>query len=628
MSDTTRLLRLYRPYVGRLIVAVSSLLLVGAISVLLASLTISLMAALEGAPPAEVTAAGTGPESSSPASARLQSLRGDFLSRIREWIPRLPPLRSGSAVFVGVGGWLLVLMLLRSVFEFLSSYTLRRVGLDVVLDLRNRLFGCVLGQPLPFFWHHPTGALMSRITGDVGRIQRVVSGDLADMLRAGSILLGQIIFVFYLYPGLSFMLVVVLPLVVWPIVRLGRKLKRTSRKSQERMAELSAVLSETLAGVRVVKAFGAEAFERGRFARVLLRAQQPAIKAVKLTALTAPVIDLAGALALATFLVIVSWKSAGGEIDLRTLPGFLVGLSWSFLAAKRLARLNNSVQQGMAAVRRVFQVMDLPQEPVDDPTLPALGRFLHSVEFSGVRFAYGRREALCGIDFTVRAGEVVALVGRSGAGKTTLVSLLPRFFDPTAGVIRLDGRDIRDVRLSSLRAQISFVTQEVVLFDDTVRRNISYAMQDVSQGKIEAAARAACADGFIRALPQGYETRIGEAGVRLSAGQRQRLAIARAILRDTPILILDEATSALDAESEALLQKAFDNLMRGRTVFVIAHRLSTVRGADRILVLDGGRIIESGSHAELMEGGRLYRRFHDLQFQNDEPIPPERSALG
>jgi subfamily B ATP-binding cassette protein MsbA len=634
VSDYARLLRMVKPYTGRLLASLLCSFLVGVLSVLLVSLTVSLMGALEGGGLAPATAAAPEQGAAGPASerlpSRLTSLRGDLLGRLQEWIPALPPLARGGGAFFGVGLWVLGLVLLKGVVEFLSDYNMRLLGLWVTLDLREQLYDRVLRQPVSFFWNHPIGQLMSRITGDVGRLQKVVAGELAELLRVGSILVLQVVWVFFLFPDLSFMMAVVLPLIVWPVARFGRKLKKASRRSQERMAEVSALLHETLAGVRVVKAFGAERFERGRFRTALLRMFEPDRKAIKLGALTTPVIDLAGALALASFLAVVGWRSGSGEIDLRTLPGFLAGLTYLFLAAKSLARLNNSLQQGMAAARRVFTLLDLPPEPLEDLSLPALAPFRERVEFSGVRFSYGKREALHGVDLSVEAGQVVALVGPSGAGKTTLVNLLPRFFDPAAGEVRIDGRDIRTVRLTSLRSQIGLVSQDVILFDDTVRRNIAYAVENPPPGAVERAAAAAYADEFIRALPEGYETRLGEGGQKLSAGQRQRLSIARALLKDPPILILDEATSALDSESEALLQAALENLMLDRTVFVIAHRLSTVRRADRIVVLEAGRIVESGSHADLLARGRLYRRLHELQFSDDAPSGAEgaRPAVG
>jgi subfamily B ATP-binding cassette protein MsbA len=634
MKDFARLLGRLWPYAGRVAGSFVCTLIGAALSVLLVSLTVSLMASLDGgqAPPAAVQGAVRGADAGAPGGgaagalpAAAARLRGDLLAQLREWAPQVPPLRSGGAAFVSVGLWVLALVLCRGLFEFLSDYNLKLVGLWVTRDLRGELYGRLLRQPVAFFWQHPTGGLMSRVTGDVGRLQRIVSGELAELLRLAPILAGQVAYVFYLYPDLALLLALVLPLISWPIVRIGRKLKRASRKSQERMAELSSLLQETLAGVRVVKAFGAERFEGERFLDRLGRMLKPDRRALRFGALTTPVIDLAGALALAFFLIAVGWRLGAGSADLRTLPAFLAGLTYVFLSAKSLARLNNTVQQGMAAARRVFQILDLPSEPIDDAVSPALPPFRDRIELQGVHFAYGRREALRGVDLTVRAGEVVALVGQSGAGKSTLVNLLPRFFDPTAGAVRFDGREIRGARLSSLRAQIGLVSQEVVLFDDTVRRNIAYALADAPQEAVERAARAACAHDFIRALPEGYETRLGEGGQSLSAGQRQRLAIARALLKDPPILILDEATSALDAESEALVQAALENLMRDRTVFVIAHRLSTVRRADRILVLEAGRIAEAGSHAELMARGRLYRRLHDLQFRDDAAPAPEAS---
>ena len=619
MSDTLRLVRMVRPYSGRLAASTVCTLLVGALSVLLVSLTISLTGALGGQ-----TAAGAAPAPAPPsprfaaaAPAPLNALRGDLLSRLRRWAPQIPPIREGGGAFVAVGLWVLCLTTLKGVLEFLSDYNLRLVGLRLTFDLRARLHDTVLRQPVQFFWQHPTGSLMSRITGDVMRLQKVVAGDLAEMLRLAPILVFQVAWAFFLYPDLSFLILIVVPLIVWPIVRFGRRMKSASRKSQERSAELAAMLQETLSGVRVVKAFGAEQFEGGRFRRALTRLLEPDRKALKLGALTPAVIELSGAMALAALLMAVGWKVRRGGIDLLTLPGFVIGLGYLFAAAKSLARQNNSLQQGMAAARRVFQLLDLPPEPLEDPALPPLPPVREGVEFAAVHFAYGRREALRGIDLSVRAGEMVALVGPSGAGKTTLVNLLPRFFDPTAGEVRIDGRDTRRARLSSLRAQIGLVGQEVVLFDDTVRRNIAYALGEVPQEAVERAARAACAEEFILALPAGYDTRIGEGGQLLSAGERQRLSIARAILKDAPILILDEVTSALDAQSEALLSAALENLMRGRTVFVIAHRMSTVRRADRIVVLEAGRIVESGTHAELMARGRLYHRLHQLQFRDD-----------
>ncbi len=623
MRDLLRLLAMSWPHRGRVLAAVACTVMVGALSVLLVSLSVSLMGALQGDGVAASAPAGS--PSPVPGTA-LGRLRGDLLGRLGDWLPALPPLEGGGKAFLGVGLWVLALVLVKGVFEFWGDYNLRVVGLRVTLGLRDRLYDRVLRQPMSFFWQHPTGSLMSRITGDVGRLQKVVAADAAEFLRAGMILIGQTLWVFFLNPDLSFMLAVAMPLVLLPIVRFGRGLKRTSRKSQERMADASSMLQETLAGVRVVKAFGAESFERARFRQALERMLRPDRRAAKLGALTTPVIDLAGALVLAAFLAAVGWRLGAGGMDLRTLPGYLAGLTYLFLAAKRMARLNNDVQQAMAAARRVFQVLDLPPEPLDEPVLPPLPGFRERVEFRGVRAAYGRREALRGIDVAVPAGQVVALVGPSGAGKTTLVSLLPRFFDPSAGSVHLDGHDLRSVRLSTLRAQIGLVSQEVVLFDDTVRRNIAYALGDVPLQAIERAARAACAEEFIRALPEGYDTRLGEGGQRLSAGQRQRVSIARALLKDPPILILDEATSALDAESEALLQAALENLVRGRTVFVIAHRLSTVRRADRILVLDSGRIVEDGTHADLLAGGRLYRRLHDLQLRGDAQTEAPRTG--
>jgi subfamily B ATP-binding cassette protein MsbA len=504
--------------------------------------------------------------------------------------------------------------LLKNLCTFFAEYRFNAVGLAFVRDLRRRVYERVLGQSGSFFAKHPSGDLIARVTGDVDRIQSLFGTDLADLVQSVATLLGLMVLVVSLSPELTFAALLIAPAIVIPVVVIARRLRHLSKAARERMGDLTGVLSETIRGARVVQAYGAERWESGRFSEVNERTFRLAKKGARVMAFASPLVESASVLTFLLLLGYASTRIASGKMTLGTFLSFGVGLVMMYQPFKRATRTNLALQQALASARRVFEVLDASNDVADRPGAPALAGLSREIRFEKVTFAYpGGPPVLHEIDLVQPRGSVTALVGPSGGGKSTLASLLPRFMDPSAGRVTVDGTDLRDVTLASLRSRIGLVTQDVVLFDETVRRNVAYGTPDVPEERIRAALADANALAFVDALPEGLESRVGEGGARLSGGQRQRLAIARALLKDPPILVLDEATSALDAESERAVQQALERLMAGRTTLVIAHRLSTVRRADQLAVIEAGRIVERGSHGDLLATGGLYRRLHDLQ---------------
>ncbi len=513
--------------------------------------------------------------------------------------------------------WAIIgLYFLKGIGGYFSDYLMADVGQRVVRDLRNRLHAHMLQQSAGFFARRTTGQLLSRLTNDVGQVQHAVSETIGDLLQEGLAVIGYAALLFYYDPRLALVCLTGAPVIVYPLAQLGRRLRKTTRRSQEALEHLSHVAGESFIGHRIVKAFGAEAREAQKFQAASAGLHRTNMTVTRLVSILPPMMELLGAFAIAGALYYGSHQIAVGRLTPGEFTAFIAALLLMYGPIKKLSRVNASLQQAIAAAERIFEMMDRHTEVRERPGALALPRFRGTIDFENVVFAYEDGQArpiLRGVTVSVRAGQMIAIVGRSGAGKTTLVNLVPRFYDVTGGRILVDGVDIRDVTLASLRAQIGMVTQETILFDDSVSRNIAYGRPDASVHEIEAAARAAHAHGFIVNLPQGYDTFIGERGQRLSGGQRQRLAIARAILKDSPILVLDEATSSLDAESELLVQDALANLMKDRTSFVIAHRLSTIRRADAIIVMDRGRVVETGRHDDLLTRGKLYARLYELQ---------------
>jgi subfamily B ATP-binding cassette protein MsbA len=462
---------------------------------------------------------------------------------------------------------------------------------------------------------------MTRLLADAEQIQTAFGSRLADFVQGILTMALVLVYVFSLNFRLALAVLVVAPLVVVPIAANFRKFRRTWLSARERIGEMGSILGETLRGHALIKTYAMEKFEAERFGQANRRYFGAIRQSIRLQALSSPLMEILAGVGLSLIFVYAAGQIQSGRMTVGGLMSFLAAILMMYKPLKDVTRTNIVLQMALASAERLFEVIDAKNDIVEKPGARDLAPFSRAIAYEGVSFSYGEEPVLVGVDLTIRRGETVALVGPSGAGKTTLVRLLPRLYDPLAGRITLDGVDLRDATLASLRRQIGLVTQETILFDGTVRDNIAYGETRPSEERVQDAARAAFADEFIDRLPQGYDTAVGEGASRLSGGQRQRLAIARAIYKNAPILILDEATSQLDTESEALVARALTNLMQGRTTLVIAHRLSTVRRADRILVLDRGRIVEEGTHADLLTRPGLYRRLHDMQYFAETEAP-------
>jgi subfamily B ATP-binding cassette protein MsbA len=517
----------------------------------------------------------------------------------------------------------------KGVCDYLGTYLVNYAGFGTITDLRNHLYETTLRRSSSFFHRHATGTILSTLINDVDRVQNALSSVIGEFLQQFFTFIVGIIFVIRLGGYLSWALVLFIPVVITSARKIGREVRTRTRSGQDKLAEIQNILHETVTGNRIVKAFSNEFWEVQRFERAAKRLFRANLRSVRIQSISSPLMDTIGAIAIALFLFIGRNEILHGRMTMGLFGAFIILLFKLYDPVRKFAYFYNAFQQAIGASASIFGFFDAKDDVKERPHAIAFKHFSQAVRFEKVGFSYptdeGETQILFDVDLEVRAGEVLAVVGPSGAGKSTLVNLIPRFFDVTSGRILLDGKDVRELTLNSLRRQIAQVTQETILFNDTVRNNIAYGQSDVKHALVEQAARSAMAHDFIMKMPQGYDTVIGEKGFRLSGGERQRIAIARALLKNAPILILDEATSALDAESESLVQEALANLMQNRTVVVIAHRLGTIRRANRIAVLEDGRITAVAPHEELLVTSPTYQRLYQLQFM-DAPETPWTGA--
>lgn len=502
--------------------------------------------------------------------------------------------------------------------NYAQTLLMSNIGQRVIADLRNRLYRQIQRQSFSFFTKNPTGILMSRITNDVSFIQGAVSEAVTSLLKDSFTLFCLVFVIFYRDWKLAIIAMLVFPLTIYPIAKFGERIRRVATRTQVTMGTLTSLLQETISGTRIVKAFGMENYENERFAKENERLFKLAMKAVSVNAIASPFMEFLGGIGIAAIIFYGGYQVIQGVSTPGTFFSFLTALIMLYEPVKRLTNVNNTVQQGIAGAQRVFSVIDTIPEIQNRENATFLPKISKGIDIKHVTFCYEDTSVLKDVSLSIKAGEVLALVGMSGGGKTTLVNLIPRFYDVTEGQILIDGHDIRDVTIESLRSQIGIVTQQTILFNDSIKNNIAYGnIGESTENQIVQAAKAANAHEFIVKLPKGYDTVIGEQGAKLSGGERQRISIARALLKDAPILILDEATSSLDTEAEVEVQDALETLMQGRTTIIIAHRLSTIRNADRIIVITNGEIIEEGTHETLLEKRGEYSKLYNMQFKDE-----------
>jgi len=520
----------------------------------------------------------------------------------------------------------IVIYLIKGVCNYTQTILMSFIGQRVVADLRHNLYRRIQMQSLSFFTKNPTGILMSRITSDVACIQGAVSEAVTSLLKDSFTLICLVFVIFYRDWQLAIIAMFVFPLTIYPIAKFGAKMRNIATRTQVTIGSLTTLLQETISGTRIVKAFSMEEYENRRFAKENEHLFKLALKSVSVNAVSSPFMEFLGGIGIAAIIFYGGYQVINGVSTPGTFFSFLTALIMLYEPVKRLTNVNNTIQQGIAGAVRVFSIIDIVPDIINDADAIELPKISRGIDIRNVTFRYEETPVLKNIDLSIKAGEVVAFVGMSGGGKTTLVNLIPRFYDVSQGKILIDGHDIRHVTIESLRGQIGIVTQQTILFNDTVRNNIAYGNIEKTDEDIIQAAKAANAHDFIMNLPKGYDTVIGEQGAKLSGGERQRISIARALLKDAPILILDEATSSLDTEAEIEVQDALEYLMKGRTTLIIAHRLSTIRNAHRILVLANGEIVEEGTHESLLEKRGEYFKFYSMQFKDENRNSIEKTV--